>query len=199
MNSNIYVKNTGITSETVFLNNDKISKHDIGWDAGYDGNEANISVDIQNNGAGKHFDVYLTNDDLENILNVPSIQGHIHKRLKNDFKGIQPTLHNIHLDDIEDESTPNFIKDASNEQSINQLLETIQQPTHISSPLSNEEFIVPVTIGKNSLHNYTFTPHRRHKKIKTHKTHKIYKKRRTNSSKRTSYRNKRSSRKIQTI
>jgi len=194
MNSNIYVKNTGMTSETVFLNNNKISKHDVGWDAGYDGNEANISVDVQENGARKHFDVNLTNDDLANILNIQSIKQPIHQRLKHDFKKKNPILYNIHLDD--DIHSQNYMGDENDK---NTLLETIQQPAHISSPLSNEEFIVPVTIGNETSHNYTFTPRRRHKKIKTHKTHKIYKKRKTNTSKHISRKNKRSSRKLQTI
>jgi|Laugresubdmm15sn_1035100.scaffolds.fasta_scaffold18856_2 hypothetical protein len=196
MSNHLYVKNIGTTSETVFLNNDKISKQNIGWDADYDGNEANVSVDVQDNGAYKHYDVNLTNEDLANILNIQSVGLPIHQRLKNDFKGRTPKLlYNIYLDDEDtlDIEEPNYVE---NNKPSRQLLE---HPTHISSPLSDEEFIIPVTIGNKS----SFTPRRRHKKIKSHKIHKIYKKRKTNTNsslrrKRESHRNTRS-RKIHSI
>ena len=48
--------------------------------------------------------------------------------------------------------------------------------THISSPLSNEEIIIPLTIDRNPTSNsYALTHKKRHKHPRTHKTHKIYK------------------------
>lgn len=194
MDNIINVNNAGITTETVILNNNIINKRDIGWNANYNGNEANISMDVQNNGRHKHYDIYLNNDDLADMLNIQSIKQPLHKRLKHDFKSKTPSLSKIYLD--------NSLSNSNNIESIdsdNILSNIIKQPTHISSPLSNEEFIIPVTIGNNSIKRYTLTPRRRHKKVKTHKTHKVYKKRNTNTSKYTTNKTKRSSRKIRSI
>ena len=68
--NNIYVKNSGITSHRVILNNKEIENKYVGWDANYDGVEANISLDMLDNGMKKHYDIELTNEDLENILNI---------------------------------------------------------------------------------------------------------------------------------
>jgi len=57
---------------------------------------------------------------------------------------------------------------------------------NISSPLSNEEFIVPLTIDKKTIGKYTLTPRRKHKKPKTHITHRVYKKHKSRSSSRRS-------------
>ena len=46
----------------------------------------------------------------------------------------------------------------------------------VSSPLSNEELIIPLTIDKKTADNYTLTPKKKHRRFKTHITHKVYKK-----------------------
>ena len=47
---------------------------------------------------------------------------------------------------------------------------------YLSSPMSNEELIVPITIDSKS-------SSKRHKKSKTHKTYKVYKKQKSSASK----------------
>jgi hypothetical protein len=72
-------------------------------------------------------------------------------------------------------SQPNTVED---------ILDTLKQPNgYLSSPLPNEELIVPVSINNKTSHNYSLTPRKRHKQKKTHKTYKVYKKRKSSSNK----------------
>jgi len=169
-----YIKNRGI-SKTIIHNNNHNESSEVNWDADYDGDSANISLDMNNNGLYKHYDIKLTNEDLASILNVPSIESPLDKRLSNDFNRCEhsePDIYKIEFDNLQPNVIP-FKKEP-------QLLEYIQSPspkyTHISSPLPNEEFIIPVKIDKKLQDNYRFTPKRRHKRIKTHKTYRVYKK-----------------------
>ena len=168
-----YIKNRG-TTKTLMYDNNQNTINEINWDADYDGNTANISLDLQNNGKHQHYDIMLDNEDLANILNVPSIQSPLETRLRNDF--IKPTVRynpNIYKIEFENFTPPPLIP----KQYTNKLLETAgQTPLHISSPLPNEEFIIPLTINKKSSNKYTLTPKRRHRRSKTHKTYKVYKK-----------------------
>jgi len=84
-----YIKNKGTTTlissipGTDCPGNDNYNK--IDWDIDYDGNLANIEVDVNSNGNSKHFNYELTNDDLADILNVPSFQMPLEERLMADF------------------------------------------------------------------------------------------------------------------
>jgi len=80
-----FIKNKGITQTFIQDNNHKhINKSS--WDAEYDGNAANISVDLNDNGHKKHYDIQLDNDDLANILNIKGVDTDLDKRLINDYK-----------------------------------------------------------------------------------------------------------------
>jgi len=46
----------------------------------------------------------------------------------------------------------------------------------ISSPKTNEELIIPLTIDKKTADKYTLTPRKKHKRKKSHITYKVYKK-----------------------
>lgn len=185
---NTYIKNRGST-KTIMHDNNKNNINEIEWDADYDGNEANISLDLVNNGKTQHYNVKLDNDDLANILNINSVQKPIHNRLKNDFKNVRfhkdPSMYNIYLDDFK---TPTLISkynptvslELEQEHpmaSLGQLLQ-IEQPkhTHFSSPLTDEELIIPLTIDKN-----TDTPSKIYRK-RPYKTHRVYKRRYTHSN-----------------
>jgi hypothetical protein len=151
---------------------------EINWDADYDGNFANISLDLNQNGKTNHYDVKLDNEDLADILNVPSVNLPVHKRLSDDFKYINQPREQDHrrsrslrrnLQLGEFEKNPSFY-------------------THVSSPLQNEEILVPVSFNKKTLNRYTMTPKKHHKKLRTHITHRFYK--RPVSSKRTKNRSR---------
>lgn len=186
-----YIKNRG-TTKTIIHNNNHNKINEIKWDADYDGKIANVSVDLINNGKVGHYDVKLDNKDLANILNINSVKTPIHKRLKNDFKKVKfhrdPSVYNIYLDDFKaPDLTPKSISlnnlitkynptvsldsldssdssDSLDEPIINELLQ-IASPndTHFSSPLTDEELIIPLTIGKDS------------NSFSKHKTHRVYK------------------------
>lgn len=84
-----YIKNKGTTTLISSIpgadcpGNDNYNK--IDWDIAYDGNLANIEMDVNSNGKSKHFNYELTNDDLADILNVPSFQMPLEERLMADF------------------------------------------------------------------------------------------------------------------
>jgi hypothetical protein len=177
-----YIKNRGSTKMLIYNNN----HNEINFDADYDGNVANISLDLQNNGRHNHYDVTLNNEDLANILNVPSINMPLDRRLKRDFKHQtflhDPNMYKIEFEELKSPSLMQIAPQKKSKKTIEELLETIQQtPLHISSPQPNEEFIIPVTLDNNSLNKYTLTPKRHHRKIRSHKIHKVYKKPKSNS------------------
>ena len=184
-----YIKNRGST-KTIIHDNNKNNVNVIKWDADYDGKEANISLDLNNNNKAEHYNIKLDNDDLANILNVNSVKMPIHNRLKNDFKKAHfnrdNSVYNIYFDDFKAPAlTPKSISHnqlitkyrptvsldpvdpvvSLNEPIINELLQ-IASPndTHFSSPLTDEELIIPLTIGKDS-----------NSFVSKHKTHRVYK------------------------
>ena len=147
-----YIKNRGMT-KTIVHNNNRNTINETNWDADYDGDVANVSLDLTKNGRNKHLDFKFTNDDLANMLSIPSVNQPIHKRLKMDFRKPESSFEKIFLE-LEPESSDsdsssdldlenidmNTIFDnnpVSSSSPIQKLL------THISSPKSNEEFIMP--------------------------------------------------------
>jgi hypothetical protein len=212
-----YIKNKGIT-KTIFHDHNKTGVNEINWDADYDGKVANISVDLNTNGHHKHYDMKLNNSDLANILNVPSVNVPLHKRLQKDFKrpsmfikkdpniykikicsqppnqlSYSPILKNIDSFSQDDllslpMDTPTKVnnplfspKRYTNTYADADFLPDIINSTkmHLSSPKSNEEFIIPVTIDET---NTSLLPTRKYKKHNTHKSYKVYKKYKTLSS-----------------
>ena len=153
-----YIKNRG-TTKTIVHNNNRNTINETNWDADYDGNVANVSLDLSKNGRNKHLDFKLTNDDLANMLSIPSVNQPIHKRLKIDFRKPESSFDKIFLE-LDPESSSdsdsslenmdtlfddnfnldNFNIDDNSSSNVNPIQELL---THISSPKSNEEFIMP--------------------------------------------------------
>jgi hypothetical protein len=79
-----YFKNKGVT-KTIVHNNGVNKVNKIKWEADYNGDVANISIDVDDNGTNEHYTTQLTNEDLDNILNIPSVNKPIDQRLLNDF------------------------------------------------------------------------------------------------------------------
>ena len=155
-----YIKNRG-TTKTIVHNNNRNTINETNWDADYDGNVANVSLDLSKNGRNKHLDFKLTNDDLANMLSIPSVNKPIHKRLKMDFRKPESSFDKIFLEldpesssDSDSDSSlenmdtlfddnfslDNFNIDNNSSSNVNPIQELL---THISSPKSNEEFIMP--------------------------------------------------------
>jgi len=144
-----YIKNRGMT-KTIIHNNNHNTINETNWDADYDGDVANVSLDLSKNGRNKHLDFKLTNDDLANLLTIPSVRQPIHKRLKMDFKKPESSFDKIFLeldpesssdsDSDSDLDFENIFSNKSSKVSSNPIQELL---THISSPKLNEEFIMP--------------------------------------------------------
>jgi len=88
MNTNTFIKNKGITQTYTYnKRHNKLDASKIDWDAEYDGQQANISVNLQEpDGDKQHYDIKLDNHDLAQILSMPTINTPIDKRLIEDFK-----------------------------------------------------------------------------------------------------------------
>jgi hypothetical protein len=170
-----YIKNRGITKMLVHNNNHN-HVNEINWDADYDGNTANVSIDFNNNGRTNHYDIELDNNDLANILNVNSVNRPLHKRLQTDFK--RKNRPPVYVE-IMNESMPSILPTADSfyNQSPNEELpqKSLINNNNISTLLPNEEIIVPLTLNKNSLNSLVLTKRRRHYRPRTHKTYKAYK------------------------
>ena len=121
---NTYIKNRGI-SKLLVHNNNQNQVNEINWDADYDGNTANISVDLNNNGRSNHYDIELDNNDLANILNMKSVNIPIDKRLKTDFKKKQ--------------YTPYYVEIMQNPSSLSSDVETFYEDSPISELIKNHE------------------------------------------------------------
>jgi hypothetical protein len=188
---NNYIKNRGVT-QILVNNNNQPQFNQINWDADYDGQVANISVTSDIDGNKKHFDIKLDNEDLANMLTIPSINMPIDKRLKMDFdesfrrqpKKLQMEMPEIEIPQIRNHKfspiKPSYMTETKqptpDEETIQNLLQSIKPNSYLSSPLPNEELIVPISIADKTINKYTLTPHKRHRRAKTHKTYKVYKK-----------------------
>jgi len=187
---NTYIKNRG-TTQTIVNNNNQKAFNQINWDADYDGQTANISFTSDTDGSKKHFDIKLDNEDLANMLNIPSNSMPIDKRLQMDFNDsfrrepkilqIEMPYHlktpNIHP------RRPSYLDEEEEEEhSIEELLQSIRPNSYLSSPLPDEELIAPISIADKTSNRFTLTPHKRHKRPKTHKTYKVYKKPKSSST-----------------
>jgi hypothetical protein len=157
---NTYIKNQGVTKTFIRHNNHK-HMDEVNWNADYDGDIANIIIQTNSDGKRKQYGITLDNEDLANILNVPSIDMPIDKRLELDFQ--QP----------QNEIPEKYLLELPTKKENSELDEFIN--SHISSPKSSEEFIVPLTINRNTKKHTS--SHR--KRGKSHVTHKVYKKRKT--------------------
>jgi hypothetical protein len=166
-----YIKNRGMT-KTIIHNNNRNTVNETNWDADYDGNIANVSLDLIKNGRNKHLDFKFTNNDLANLLTIPSVRQPIHKRIKMDFKKPKSSFDKIFLElepdyDSDSSSSSSSSSDSDSYKNMNNMdnMNTIfdsntfnnndkkasskkvspvqELLTHISSPKSNEEFIMP--------------------------------------------------------
>lgn len=79
-----YIKNFGITKTFIKDNEHKLN-HEVKWMGDYDGNTANIQLDIDNNGSKEFVSMQLDKDDLMDLLGVQPIQLSLEKRLYQDF------------------------------------------------------------------------------------------------------------------
>ena len=173
---NTFIKNRG-TTKTIIHNNNDNNVNEIKWDADYDGDVANISLDLTNNGKVNHLNLKLDNDDLANILNINSVKMPIHKRLKKDFKKARfhkdPSMYNVYLDDFRSPPLMPLEKELESDSFADEILQSLKPNSHVSSPLSNEELIIPLTIDENESEIPVIFNGNTKRRLKP-KTHKVY-------------------------
>jgi hypothetical protein len=192
-----YIKNRG-TTKTIIHDNNKNNISEINWDADYDGNVANLTLDLKNNGKVGHYNIKLNNNDLAKLLNVDSVELPIHQRLKNDFKKnkitMEPRMYDLYSTPLLPIPTSysEVFSDNKPIVSLDNLLQASSPDSHISSPLPNEELLIPLTIDKNSMQSYVLTPGKKHRRPRTHKTHRVYKHNKNTTSKNRSSKAKKS-------
>jgi hypothetical protein len=78
------IQNYGLT-KTIVEENGRYSENEMKWKGNYDGNIANIDVDINDDGFDKHVSMQLDNNDLVHLLGIQPIEKPLEQRLMNDF------------------------------------------------------------------------------------------------------------------
>ena len=185
---NTYIKNTGL-NKTIIGNNNGKQIEEIKWNANYDGNKAKIDLNTNLNGKKKGYHYTLNNADLAELFNMDTINLPIHKRLNNDFNGSrfrnEPIIYKIELPDLNERQQPYSEDDTS---SLMELLTSSESDNYLSSPSTNDEFIIPIRLEQTTTpyERYTFTPKRRNLSLKTHRTHRVFKRPKTSSRRRRS-------------
>ena len=181
---NPYVKNRGLTQTIVNNSDNKNHFNEMIWDSNYNGDIANISIATNTDGDTKKYNLRLDNEDLADMLNIYSVNIPIDKRLKMNLE-----RSSCRHDPVYKIELPNIMHDYKPQEyeNITKILESPKRINYLSSPLPNEELIIPITIGdknasrkyssrKYSSRKYSLTPNKRRKYKKSHKTYKVYKK-----------------------
>jgi hypothetical protein len=166
---NTYIKNRGST-KTILHTNNKNKVNEISWDADYDGENANISIDLNddNGKQTKHYDIQLDNKNLAEILNIPSVNMPLEKRLMLDFKKSRKNVQEHRrpmVIEFDMDNMNNMDKPFSSPISREKILESMMVP-YLESPLSNQEFIIPkktMRLMKVYKKPRSYTRHKKHR------------------------------------
>jgi hypothetical protein len=86
-----YIQNYGFT-KTLIQDNNHHSSNEIEWNSDYDGNIANINLNMNNNGNKEVILMRLNNNDLKELFGVQPIEIPLEKRLMNDFLSHKPII-----------------------------------------------------------------------------------------------------------
>ena len=84
MDAKTYIKTMGSAKAYVQRGMHRDAK-EVSWDVDYNGDNADIDLDIGSNGEMTHYKAVLSNEDLANLLNIPSVNEPLENRLQNDF------------------------------------------------------------------------------------------------------------------
>ena len=84
MDAKTYIKTMG-SAKTYIQHGMHRDAKEVSWDVDYNGDNADIDLDIGSNGETTHYKAVLSNEDLANLLNIPSVNEPLEKRLQNDF------------------------------------------------------------------------------------------------------------------
>jgi len=84
MDTKTYIKTTG-SAKAYVQHGMHRNANEVSWDVDYNGDNADIDLDIDYNGETTHYKAVLSNEDLANLLNIPSVNEPLENRLQNDF------------------------------------------------------------------------------------------------------------------
>ena len=84
MDTKTYIKTMGSAKAYIQRGMQRDAK-EVNWDVDYNGDNADIDLDIGTNGEMTHYRAVLSNEDLANLLNIPSVNEPLENRLQNDF------------------------------------------------------------------------------------------------------------------
>jgi hypothetical protein len=84
MDAKTYIKTMGTAKAYIQRGTQRDAKV-VNWDVDYNGDNADIDLDIGSNGEMTHYKAILSNEDLANLLNIPSVNEPLENRLQNDF------------------------------------------------------------------------------------------------------------------
>ena len=173
---NTFIKNKGI-SKTIIHNNNKNYYNEIDWDADYDGEIANLSVNINENGKTGYFNTQINNNELAGLLNIPIVESTLDKRLYDDFLNkrtkIAPTEQKMVLLYKNPKKKTKNVNFVDSIELIDPNETNEQKYTHISSPLIEENLLLPLEIlspKKRKTKPNTRLTSKNHKKSRSFKT-----------------------------
>ena len=79
-----YIQNYGF-AKTIILNDKQDIHNEIKWQGDYDGKNANIDVDVNDNGNRELLSIQLNNNDIRQLFGIQPVQVPLEKRLVKDF------------------------------------------------------------------------------------------------------------------
>jgi hypothetical protein len=147
----LFIQNKG-TNKTIIHNSRIKDIKESDWDINYDGNKARMDMKINDNGFIQNYQLELDNNDLEDLLSIPSEPLSIDKRLKNDFfKKRNSTKFII------PKSKANFTYKKNKKLIKNKFKnKKSRKYTHLSSPNFKDEYFVPFTNHKSKKNNHSY-------------------------------------------
>ena len=113
MDAKTYIKTMG-SAKAYIQRGTQRHANEVKWDVDYNGDNADIDLDIGHNGETTHYKAVLSNEDLANLLNIPSVNEPLENRLQNDFfsgeKSLQTGTNSTHATTNANTSRPNTKK-----------------------------------------------------------------------------------------
>ena len=79
-----YIENYGFT-KTFISDNNKNINNETEWIGNYDGNLANLNINMNTNGNKESISLQLDNNDLMELLSVQPVEKPLDQRLRDDF------------------------------------------------------------------------------------------------------------------
>ena len=86
-----HIQNYGFTKTYIKDNNNNL-QNEVKWIGDYDGDKANIQLDINDNGNQQLVSIQLDNNDIMNLLGIQPVKMSLENRLTNDFLNTPITL-----------------------------------------------------------------------------------------------------------